>query len=58
MSRRCDICGKKPQTIQSRSHSKIATKRKQYPNLQSKKIDGQRVRVCTQCLKTMAKKTK
>ncbi|MCD6442116.1 50S ribosomal protein L28 [bacterium] len=41
MSRRCDICGRGPQTAVSRSHSNIATKRRQYVNLQTKNIFGQ-----------------
>ncbi len=57
MSRRCDVCGRKPLTANNRSHSMIATKRKQFLNLQSKKIDGKKVKICTNCLKTMAKKT-
>lgn len=40
MSRRCDICGRGPQTAISRSHSNIATKRRQYVNLQTKNISG------------------
>jgi len=40
MSRRCDICGRGPQTAISRSHSNVATKRRQLVNLQSKNISG------------------
>jgi len=40
MSRRCDICGRGPQTAISRSHSNVATKRRQLLNLQSKNISG------------------
>ncbi len=40
MSRRCDICGRGPQTAITRSHSNIATKRRQYVNLQTKNISG------------------
>jgi len=58
MSKRCDVCHRKPKTIVSRSHSKVATKRKQYLNLQNKTIDGKKVKICTKCLKTMAKVTK
>ena len=38
MSRKCQITGKKPLSGNRISKSKIHTKRKQYPNLQTKKI--------------------
>jgi len=55
MSRICSICARGPKTAISRSHSHVATRYRQYPNLQSKKIDGKTQVVCTKCLKTMAK---
>ncbi|MFA6534451.1 MAG: L28 family ribosomal protein [Patescibacteria group bacterium] len=55
MSRTCDICGRKPQTVVRRSHSKRATLSKQYLNLQARRIDGKRMKVCTRCLKTLTK---
>ncbi|MFC1613466.1 50S ribosomal protein L28 [Patescibacteria group bacterium] len=55
MSRQCDICQKKPKTAVSRSHSNIATKRKQYPNLQSKKMNGVKMKLCSTCIKTLKK---
>ena len=55
MSRRCDICGRGPKTAISRSHSKTATKRKQYVNLQSKKVDGKKLKACTRCIKSLSK---
>lgn len=59
MAKVCELCGKKTQTGFNVSHSHRRTKRKLYPNLQNKKlmIDGQfkKVKVCTQCLKTLAK---
>ncbi|OGI16984.1 MAG: 50S ribosomal protein L28 [Candidatus Moranbacteria bacterium RBG_19FT_COMBO_42_6] len=55
MSRVCDVCGKGPQSGNSRSHSNIATRRKFSLNLQSKKIDGQRKKVCASCIKSMNK---
>ncbi|MCK4311475.1 MAG: 50S ribosomal protein L28 [Candidatus Cloacimonetes bacterium] len=55
MSRVCDICGKKAQTGNRRSHALNATKRKFYPNLHKIKaeIGGKikYVKVCTSCLK-------
>jgi large subunit ribosomal protein L28 len=56
MSKFCDTCGRGPVASQSRSHSKVATKRRHEVNLQSKLIDGTRLRVCTSCIKTMKKK--
>ncbi|MFA6285534.1 MAG: 50S ribosomal protein L28 [Parcubacteria group bacterium] len=55
MSRFCQVCGRGPKSAQSRSHSNIATKRTMAINLQAKKINGQRKKVCTKCLKTAAK---
>jgi ribosomal protein L28 len=56
MSKKCDICGRGAIIVISRSHSMIATKKKKYLNLQTKKINGKRMKVCTACLKTMIKK--
>lgn len=58
MSRRCEACGKKALTGNARSHAMNATKKKQQINLQSKKIDGTKFKVCTSCIKTIAKITK
>ncbi|NCF75509.1 MAG: 50S ribosomal protein L28 [Xanthomonadaceae bacterium] len=55
MSKRCEICGRKPFTANKRSHSMVATKRKQYLNLQTKKINGKKIKICVNCLKTMRK---
>lgn len=55
MSRVCDICKRGTTTGNSRSHSNISTRRKFAINLQSKSIDGKRMKVCTKCLKTMVK---
>ncbi|MEA2006847.1 MAG: 50S ribosomal protein L28 [Patescibacteria group bacterium] len=52
---RCEICGKKNQSGNKRSHSNIATKRKFKVNLQSKKINGKKMKVCTRCIKTANK---
>ncbi|NQU77072.1 50S ribosomal protein L28 [Candidatus Falkowbacteria bacterium] len=56
MSKRCNLCGRGSKPSVSRSHSKIATKRRLYPNLQTKRIDGKKMDVCTRCLKTLNKK--
>ncbi|MBT3689807.1 50S ribosomal protein L28 [bacterium] len=58
MSRRCSICGKGPRSGIKKSHSNIKTKRMIHINLQSKKIDGVRKKVCTTCIKNEAKKNK
>jgi len=55
MSRTCQICGRGTRASQSRSHSNVATKRKQFINIQSKIIDGKKVKICTKCIKTTAK---
>ncbi|KKQ80251.1 MAG: 50S ribosomal protein L28 [Parcubacteria group bacterium GW2011_GWC2_38_7] len=55
MSRICELCGKGPRATTTRSHSRIATKAVQYPNLQIKTIDGKRTKACTRCIKTLAK---
>lgn len=53
MSRICEISGKGPKTVNSRSHSNIATKRTQKVNLQTVRINGRRVRVATSTLRTI-----
>ncbi|MBL7141491.1 50S ribosomal protein L28 [Patescibacteria group bacterium] len=58
MAKRCLICGRGPKTSITRSHSNIATKRWQYLNLQTKKISGKRIKICTKCLKSLKKKMK
>ncbi|MDA2935866.1 50S ribosomal protein L28 [Patescibacteria group bacterium AH-259-L05] len=58
MARKCTICGRGPTSAVSRSHSNVATKRRQYINLQTKKISGKRVKLCTRCLKTLKKNSK
>ncbi|MCX6743647.1 MAG: bL28 family ribosomal protein [Candidatus Parcubacteria bacterium] len=55
MSRTCEICGRGPKTSASRSHSNIKTLKKKYINLQTKKINGEKVKICTSCLKTKVK---
>ena len=55
MSKVCEVCGRGAQSGNKRSHSNIATRRKFAINLQSKKIDGQRKKVCSRCVKTSAK---
>ena len=55
MAKKCDICGRKATKGASRSHSNIKTLKRQNINLQSKKIDGKKVKICAKCIKTSAK---
>lgn len=55
MARKCDICGRGATKDASRSHSNIKTLKRQHINLQSKKVEGGSVKVCTKCLKTSDK---
>ncbi len=57
MSRTCEICGRGTQSGHSRSHSNIATKRKFKINLQTKTIEGKKMRICSRCIKTLNKVT-
>ncbi|MEI7749883.1 MAG: 50S ribosomal protein L28 [Candidatus Moraniibacteriota bacterium] len=55
MSRVCQMTGRGTRSGNSRSHSNIATKRKFAINLQTKTIDGKRVRLSAKAIKTLAK---
>ncbi len=55
MAKKCDLCGRSATKGASRSHSKIKTLKRQNINLQSKMIEGLKVRICTSCIRTMAK---
>jgi large subunit ribosomal protein L28 len=56
MARKCDICGKGPQTGNNVSHAQNKTKRVWLPNLQKVRVDTaqgvKRIKVCTQCIKS------
>ncbi|MCD6470963.1 50S ribosomal protein L28 [bacterium] len=56
MAKKCYFCKRGPQTSFSRSHSARATKRKQYLNLHTIKVNGKRVKICSKCLKKLKKK--
>lgn len=56
MSKVCEICGRGSLKSYTRSHSNIATKRRQYLNLQKATINGKRVKTCARCLRTASKK--
>lgn len=55
MARRCAVCGKKPRTGYTVSHSHHKTKRRFNPNLQRVRAmvggTAKRIMVCTSCLK-------
>jgi large subunit ribosomal protein L28 len=55
MAKICAICGKTPQTGNTRSHANNKSRRRFLPNLQSVRavIDGRnrRVRVCASCIR-------
>lgn len=56
MAFKCDICGKKPVSGNSYSHSHKASKRLFKPNLQKKKVSvngkNKTIYICTTCLKS------
>jgi large subunit ribosomal protein L28 len=62
MARRCVLTGKRPNVAHAVSHSNIKTKRRQLPNLQSKRLWWEqesrfvRLKVSTEALRTIAKK--
>lgn len=55
MSKKCDLCGKKPMTGSNVSHAHNVTKRRFNPNIQRVRVmDKGRVKrmmVCTKCIK-------
>jgi len=53
MAKICDFCGRVPQTSFKRSHSNIATKRRQNINLQIIRTGGEKLRICTRCKKKL-----
>jgi large subunit ribosomal protein L28 len=59
LSQQCAVCGKGPVSGNNVSHSKVHTKRRFLPNLHvaTVSIGGKRVktRVCTRCLRTLAR---
>ena len=56
MSQVCEICGRGTTVGYRVSHSLVKAKRTMKINLQSKKIGGQKMKICTSCLKTYKKK--
>lgn len=58
MSRICELTGKSAKTVNSRSHSNIATKRSQKVNLQTVRIGGRKFRVAARTKRTLEKLAK
>lgn len=56
MARSCTVCGRGAMNSQTRSHSNIATKKKQHVNLQTLVQDGARVKACVNCIRTQTKR--
>ncbi len=56
MAKRCDLCKRSSTKGAKRSHSNIKTLKRQNINLQSRVVDGVKVKICTKCLRTIAKK--
>jgi ribosomal protein L28 len=55
MAKRCAVCGRGSTSGAMRSHSNRQTLKRQNINLQSRKLEGQTVKVCVNCLKTAKK---
>lgn len=60
MATRCPLCGKKPIMVVTRKllrgNYNPTSKSKRYPNLQWARVNGVRTKVCTDCIKTLAKR--
>ncbi|MFH1713488.1 MAG: L28 family ribosomal protein [Candidatus Jacksonbacteria bacterium] len=52
MMNKCHICNKTHITGYDVSHSKTRTKRLMRANLQTRKINGKKIKVCTRCIKS------
>jgi large subunit ribosomal protein L28 len=63
MARRCDLTGKRPNVANKVSHSNVKTKKRQLPNLQTKRVWFQEaeqfvtLKLSTRALRTLRKKT-
>ena len=55
MAKVCEICKRSTRAGQTKSHSQIKTKRQVKINLQSKVVNGKRIKICTSCIRTMNK---
>lgn len=57
MAKICSICGRGALKANLRSHSNIATIKRQKVNLQTLFKNGKRVAACTSCIKSEMKKS-
>ena len=55
MAKKCDLCGRGATKGASRSHSTIKTLKRQKINLQTKRIYGKKMTICTKCIKTISR---
>ncbi|MBD3281791.1 50S ribosomal protein L28 [Candidatus Uhrbacteria bacterium] len=55
MSRICELSGKRANTANIRSHSNVATKKTQGVNLQTRRINGTKLRLSSRALKALKK---
>ncbi|MBU1349775.1 MAG: bL28 family ribosomal protein [Patescibacteria group bacterium] len=53
MSKQCNLCKRSTTKGAIRSHSNIKTIKRQNINLQSKKIDGKKLKICVNCLRSL-----
>jgi len=59
MSRICDICGKGSMVVTPRKllrgNWNPTTKQRKFPNLQTLRIQGKKLKTCTRCLRALKK---
>lgn len=59
MAVKCPSCHKGSRTVTRRvllrGHYNPTVKNRKYPNLQWAKVNGKRMKICTDCIKTLAK---
>ena len=55
MSRACSICDKSAVRANHVSHSNVKVPRRQKPNLQLVMVNGESVKTCSSCRRTMVK---
>ncbi|HLC69848.1 MAG TPA: 50S ribosomal protein L28 [Patescibacteria group bacterium] len=58
MARNCELCAKKTVRANHVSHSNVKVPRRQKPNLQLLKVEGQSIKICSTCRRTLVKKGK
>ena len=57
MSRTCELTGRGTAVGNKRSHSNIATKRTFKVNVQTKRVNGVKMKLSTRAIRTLAKQT-